>query len=699
MTYPLAGDFCWLWAQGDGISFGGSSTSKHLESGFECLSFGGTTSDPTPSPSYGPTKAPTKAPTPKPSKNPSTFKDTAYPTTDPTKEPTTSPTDDTPNPQTDPTKSPTPGPTAVAGTPTKAPTERPTKFPTDDPTADPTPQPTPPDGKTRGPTADVCYKYIPDHEDTFFGNDNNHSGHDICDLYVSPKYSSFKEEIGNYEHFDFKKQYKDEIVTKATKYENTQIVKATKAGGYGTDGLHYGVRDGVSLCFQNLVSLILYCDYTDLCSHFSSTFRKKAPFEPINSIKKRNSEYFWLSKILRETVELFGKCSEGELDRDDDDNRVNQLLGSYFCGMSVLMNIPEFSIFLCSPTSTSMQIEVAIKFSGDDGIIIQLDNPQDTSQYSFLRGFDCSWLSRYKEEDERYELLVMLILFILFCLLFIYRLFFGGYYRIKIESIRIRRTRQNFETFIYSLWCFDTMITGGKTPNKVSDDDVFIIGSLMNILKPKSTSNASKSSKTGSLKTGCNKNAKSDKEKLDNEIEKKIETKQFDDYIYSTFNCFIQNKQQIILDLDRLNNGDKKMRDLIMYPLDGVDLSEGHKEKKRKTKKFVNVFRSEIFGIFKNVKTIIIITTDPWGETSYSLSLSLLLSLIESTSLDKVIVKAVTYKDWRDNDKEYNWIYSLWSSSCSIIKEEYDGKNYTISIKEVKKEDGYNEYWFEINKN
>ena len=26
------------------------------------------------------------------------------------------------------------------------------------------------------------------------GNDNNHSGHDICDLYVSPKYSSFKEE-------------------------------------------------------------------------------------------------------------------------------------------------------------------------------------------------------------------------------------------------------------------------------------------------------------------------------------------------------------------------------------------------------------------------------------------------------------------------------------------------------------------------
>merc|ERR1712176_623351 len=129
------------------------------------------------------------------------------------------------------------------------------------------------------------------------------------------------------------------------------------------------------------------------------TFRKNGPFEPIKSIKKRNSQYFWMSKILRETVELFGQCSYGYYDEEKEEF-VNQLLGSYFCGMSVLMNIPEFSIFLCSPTSTSMQIEVAIKFSGDDGIVIQLDNPR-TFQYMLLRGFNCQWLSRYKEEDER----------------------------------------------------------------------------------------------------------------------------------------------------------------------------------------------------------------------------------------------------------------------------------------------------------
>ena len=92
---------------------------------------------------------------------------------------------------------------------------------------------------------------------------------------------------------------------------------------------------------------------------------------------------------------------------------------------------------------------------------------------------------------------LLIFYFCLFCLSIYFRLFFGGYYRIKIESIRIRTTRQNFKTFIYSLWCFDTMITGGKPPKKVSKDDIFIISSLMSNFLGKPT------------------------------------TKQFDDYIYS----------------------------------------------------------------------------------------------------------------------------------------------------------------------
>ena len=59
----------------------------------------------------------------------------------------------------------------------------------------------------------------------------------------------------------------------------------------------------------------------------------------------------------------------------------------------------EFNIFLYSPTSTSVRIEVAIKFSGDQGMIIEFNNKKGAAKH--VKGFDVSWISRYREEDER----------------------------------------------------------------------------------------------------------------------------------------------------------------------------------------------------------------------------------------------------------------------------------------------------------
>ena len=113
-----------------------------------------------------------------------------------------------------------------------------------------------------------------------------------------------------------------------------------------------------------------------------------------------------MSRHLRELVECYGQCSFGDTfekyfgDNDYDKPR-DALCGPFYSGMSATMNIPQFSMRACSPNSTSMQIEVAIKFGGDRGIVITLNNPK-SSQSRFLRAFNCSWISRYKEEDERY---------------------------------------------------------------------------------------------------------------------------------------------------------------------------------------------------------------------------------------------------------------------------------------------------------
>jgi len=202
-----------------------------------------------------------------------------------------------------------------------------------------------------------------------------------------------------------------------------------------------------------------------------------------------------------------------------------------------------------------------------------------------------------------------------------------------------------------------------KKAGNISDDDAIIIGNLINNILGKPT------------------------------------TETFDEYIYSTFQCFCQHKKQIILDLYQLDKcADKKMSHFKMTDLimNSLNVRPSYEEKKRDIGDLSNIFRKELLDIFKNVKSIIIITTHPFGNTSYSLSLSVLLSLIDSISfLDKVIVKAVSYKKNKDN----NWIYSLWSSSSETIKPEYDAKNYTISIKEVKENvRDIQEYWFVIGK-
>eukprot|EP01084_Bolivina_argentea_P103104 184702_1 len=111
---------------------------------------------------------------------------------------------------------------------------------------------------------------------------------------------------------------------------------------------------------QHLMSLIIYCDFTDLCTEFSATFRPNRNNEPIESIKKRNAAFWWMSKFLREIVQLFG------------DNRYDEK-GPFYTGMSFVMYIYQFNIRLCGPNSASKFDNIAIRFAGRNGMLIQLN--------------------------------------------------------------------------------------------------------------------------------------------------------------------------------------------------------------------------------------------------------------------------------------------------------------------------------------
>ena len=124
--------------------------------------------------------------------------------------------------------------------------------------------------------------------------------------------------------------------------------------------------------------------------------------------------------------------------------------GPFYCGINKLMPIPEFSIRLCSPTSTSKQLAVAGRFGGDNGIIIRLNN----CGYRFgmkLRSFNCSWLSRFSAEDER--------------------LFFGGASRIQIEGIRNIKAKEDYGIYIKALYHFHCVINGSSVFHLSTDQD------------------------------------------------------------------------------------------------------------------------------------------------------------------------------------------------------------------------------------
>eukprot|EP01084_Bolivina_argentea_P133547 235673_1 len=481
-------------------------------------------------------------------------------------------------------------------------------------------------------------KEIPEHWQ-YTWNDIDHSGYKISELYVKPTFSSFKEEIANYKHIDMN-QYEDYVYVKAKCYQNSQMVKKTKAVHLHFTPQYYDISKEEPLKIDHIISLILYTDWTDLSTDFSATFRKKEKFETIKSIKKRNSMYYWFSRRLRECVEMYGQCRIG-----DGRFRNDKLTGCFYCGMSIVMNIPSFNIRLYSPTSTSKQLAVATRFSGPNGIVIQIDNPL-TEQYMRCRGFDCSWISRFKEEDER--------------------LFFGGYHRMKIDSVIVRKTKQNFATFMYSLYYLDSMVTAGTEMGtlEVSKQDILIIRNLINHALKRQT------------------------------------TKTFDDYIYSTFTSFVQSKKQIALNLPELHDSNEKIRNLLMYPMmqrTKVETFEkgffGQKYvvyewKKIKKGDVKNLFRSELLQLFKNAKTVIMQTSQEMGfrEACYSLSLTTLLSIIKLGSLDKVIVKTTATDD--------NWIAEF--KGDEHIKHIFGQNGCSISVKMVKHKYVVDEYWLVI---
>eukprot|EP01084_Bolivina_argentea_P286511 491503_1 len=342
------------------------------------------------------------------------------------------------------------------------------------------------------------------------------NGYSQSELLICAHFKSLKQEIME-SGFLTLQQWNQNVVLKGNQYHQTK-----KAGNMSS---------------PNIYSIILYCDWSDLCTSFSSTFRKKHAFETIQSLEKRHSKYYHFAKTLENTVNSFG-IHGGNFSENEN--------GPFYCGISMVLNIPSFAIYLKGPCSTSKDAEVAINFAKRDGIIIQLQNDKG---FSFKQTFfDCSPISQFAEENER--------------------LFIAGRYRLRISSIKIVETAECFEEYMHAFYMFDAMISD-VDPVGISSDDILKSDKLI----------------LNALINGGS-------EKMRN----------IHIYMLNTFHLFLNTKTNIEINIHFLATRFAKLSQLFMHSIHDTSTVNDNASKN-------NLLNAATFNVFPNLKQVVINTT------------------------------------------------------------------------------------------
>ena len=270
-------------------------------------------------------------------------------------------------------------------------------------------------------------------------------------LYVSAAYSTLKNEIlsKNVSINKFNEIYFNAKIL-LNKSDTLKAIKSTYYTNYDntyySDSYYYDLVLFSPLLIPHICSLLFYTNFTELSYNFSSSFRAISFNESVKEIGDRNSKWANMSKYLRELIECYGEQIKNAKDP------------IFFHGISKML-FNNFVTNFYSPTSTTKQLEVAMLFCKDNGIILELKK-YDTGIDKHLRYFNVSFVSAFSNEDER--------------------LFIGGQYKLEFKTIRLIKENLNLKLFIHSLANLNKIINGESMINeKITKKDFKIIGVLL----------------------------------------------------------------------------------------------------------------------------------------------------------------------------------------------------------------------------
>ena len=396
----------------------------------------------------------------------------------------------------------------------------------------------------------------------------------VKETYVEPKHGNIKQELLATGLIDIK-LLNEKIIQKGNRYMKSKTIKAKKAWtvwvevGSIDDPCHFGIANGAPLQPHHLYALLAYTDFTKLSSALTESHRKLNATETVEDVKARNEAFYWCSRFLRELTTYYG-C-HGSKQFKDKGNGYEK--GPFFSGMSVVLALPQFTMGLQGPTSTSKQLAVAARFAGSQGMIIVLNNGSGMNQYEAF--FDASWISQYPEEDER-----------LFC---------GSMFRLEVKSLIIVSDRVNLKKVMSALFKMDAVLSGTVTSDglTVGAKEVNTVRTAIKLLS---------GDVNGSV----------------------VKKEALSPFVLDMFYSYSINKTSVVMTCHRLDSsvGNKSFLNIFFFPI--------WKQNVDQLKENVNVYRPVTYELFPNLRQITIWTTFKGTDSVYPIAPQTLLNVIQS---------------------------------------------------------------------
>ena len=276
-----------------------------------------------------------------------------------------------------------------------------------------------------------------------FKNNQMHTPHGkYCDLYVAEKYQSFKEELLMNPECSLDGVYLwDGLVKTANILMTTQKAKRSTANtqnyangyhGQPWHPIHFGYSDGDNMGINHVIALRAYCQFDKLQYKFKKTFRKINNNETLKDVIKRHRNFHHFAKYLKQAVQVFG---------------IQYTNGMYYQkmyhGINREMIFDSTTALIYGPLSTSWAYTVAVQFSNDTGLIVELV-PEPHGKY-----FVCNWVSPHSKEGE-----------LLFC---------GATGMTEFVNIINTKTGDEWIKYIKPLRLIETMMNGRYFMDNPSD--------------------------------------------------------------------------------------------------------------------------------------------------------------------------------------------------------------------------------------